>query len=325
MDDGFASIHRYSISVVTQGKHRFYTLTVPSDVLAATCFVTTRDEDPQKGFQRVLDIRRAQEIADYIDKGLGTIPNSIVLSAQQEAELRVVGRGKTVEFRNVKKAFLVLDGQHRVYGFSLAHTALRVPVVIYNGLTRRQESQLFIDINTKQRPVPNELLLDIKSLAEYETNSEELLRHVYDLFNQDQTSPLLGLMSPAKRESGKLSRVTFNAAVGPLIPIFSGREADEIYSALAAYVIAFLAGLGSSKLSGTITNPIVFRAVMLLFKDAARSVQDRYGKDYTVQNFSDVLRPLFQKSLAQRLNRPGSSVKELHKELEQRLGAGFVL
>jgi hypothetical protein len=61
--------HRYSVSLVTQGNHRFYTLTMPSDVLANTCFVTTRDEDPQKGFQRVLDAKRAQEIANYIDFG----------------------------------------------------------------------------------------------------------------------------------------------------------------------------------------------------------------------------------------------------------------
>ena len=95
---------RYSVSLVTQGNHRFYTLTMPSEVLANTCFVTTRDEDPKKGFQRVLDVHRAQEIADYIDMGFGTIPTSIVLSAQQAAELKVVGRGKTLEFRDARNS-----------------------------------------------------------------------------------------------------------------------------------------------------------------------------------------------------------------------------
>src|SRR5713226_8065804 len=113
---------RYSVSLVTQGNHRFYTLTMPSDVLARTCFVTTRDKDPKKGFQRVLDRDRAQQIAEYIDNGFGTIPSSIVLSAQPEAGLKVIGRGKTIEFLDTQKAFLILDGQHRVYGFSLAKT-----------------------------------------------------------------------------------------------------------------------------------------------------------------------------------------------------------
>jgi DGQHR domain-containing protein len=140
---------RYSVSLVTQGRHRFYTLTMPSDVLAKTCFVSTRYDDPDIGFQRILDKKRAAEIAAYIDNGLGTIPTSIVLSAQPDAELRVIGKGKTLEFQNTRKAFLILDGQHRVYGFSLAKTGLRVPVVVYNGLSRKDESRLFIDIRAQ--------------------------------------------------------------------------------------------------------------------------------------------------------------------------------
>ena len=82
---------RYSVSLVRQGKRSFHTLTMPSDVLARTCVVTTRREDPKQGFQRELDEKRAQEIAVYIDKDLGTIPNSIVLSAQSAAELKIIG------------------------------------------------------------------------------------------------------------------------------------------------------------------------------------------------------------------------------------------
>jgi DGQHR domain-containing protein len=115
-----AEPQRFSVSLVTQGRHRFYTLTLPSDVLANTCYVTSRDEDPRAGFQRVLDKKRAQHIADYIDVWLGTIPTSIILSAQKAAELKVIGKGKTLQFQDHPKAFLVLDGQHRVYGFSLA-------------------------------------------------------------------------------------------------------------------------------------------------------------------------------------------------------------
>jgi DGQHR domain-containing protein len=233
---------RYSVSLVTQENHRFYTLTMPSEVLANTCFVTTRDEDPEKGFQRVLDVNRAQQIADYIDVGFGTIPTSIVLSAQQAAELRVIGRGKTLEFRDTPKAFLILDGQHRVYGFSLAKTSLRVPVVIYNNLSPKDESRLFIDINTKQRPVPNELLLDIKKLAEYETKVEHLLGEVFDLFNSDPESPLLGLLSAHERTNNKISRVTFNAGLKQLLSIFGGTDVHGIYDALSSYITAFIAG-----------------------------------------------------------------------------------
>lgn len=320
-----ASVLRFSVSFVTQGRHRFYTLTVPSDVLARTCVVSSREEDPIRGFQRLLDKDRAKQIADYIDTGLGTIPNSIVLSAQPEADLQIIGKGKTLQFRDTPKAFLVLDGQHRVYGFSLAHTSLRVPVVVYNGLNRKDESRLFIDINTKQRPVPNELLLDIKNLAEYETDTEAFLRSVYDLFNTDPASPLLGLLSPAEKASGKLSRVTFNAAVKPLVEVFADNEAEDIYSALACYLRAFLISLEDIKASGVITNPIVFRAIMLLFTDVAQRVQLRYGKSYTVDNFSEVLGPVVAQLKATRFKTPGSSAKALYTDLVKVLRSGFTL
>jgi DGQHR domain-containing protein len=297
---------------------------MPSDVLAQTCFVTTRNEDPKAGFQRVLDKGRAEQIADYIDNGFGTIPNSIVLSAQPDAHLSVL-QGKTIEFVKSPKAFLVLDGQHRVYGFSLAKTALRVPVVIYNGLSRKDETRLFIDINTKQRPVPNELLLDIKRLADYESDQEKLLGAVYDLFAKKTTSPLMGLMSPATRTSGKVSRVTFNAAVKPLMPVFSDFDANQIYEALRDYIRAFLTGAKVRKIDLDITNPTIFKGILLLFPDVARRVKERYGAQYSEANFTDVMAPMFASMKAVHLKNPGGSHKALRDVLLKALESGFKL
>jgi DGQHR domain-containing protein len=316
---------RYSVSLVTQGSHRFYTLTMPSDVLARTCFVTTREEDPKKGFQRVLDRDRADQISKYIDSGFGTIPSSIVLSAQPDADLQIVGGGKTLQFRDTQKAFLVLDGQHRIYGFSLARTALRVPVVIYNGLTRQDESRLFIDINTKQRPVPNELLLDIKKLADYENDTEQLLGELFDLFVERTDSPLLGLMSPSARSGGKLSRVTFNAGVKPLIGAFKENESRTVFDALRAYLSAFTTAAGASEMAPNITNPTIFRGVMLLFPDVAQRVKDRFGSAYTEVNFFEVLEPMFTRLKASAFKNPGNSIKEMHSTLVKALKEDFTL
>lgn len=321
---------RYSVSLVTQGKHKFYTLTMPSNVLAETCFVTRRFEDPNEGFQRRLDEKRAHQIAKYIDTGLGTIPNSIVLSAQPEANLKIVGRGKTLEFQKTQKAFLILDGQHRVYGFSLAKTALRVPVVIYNGLSRRDESRLFIDINTNQRPVPNELLLDIKSLAEYESDVEKPLREIFDLFNNDTASPLLGMLSPAQKSKAKISRPTFNAAFKPLVSIFSDYGGEKIYKIVSAYFQVFIDIVENINDRDAITNPIVFRGIMLLFKDVAQRVQDKHGKSYesySVENFQEMLEPVSKKikSKPALLKKPGNSQKFLYEELLKALKSNFKL
>src|SRR5579871_4361386 len=202
----------YTASLVRQGKYRFYTLTMPADILAETCAVDRRVEKPLLGFQRRLDHRRAREIAHYIDEGLGMIPGSIILSSQPDANFKYNTAKRTISFKKIPRAFLILDGQHRVYGFHQAkNKRLRVPVVIYDRLTTAEEVSLFMDINTKQRPVPNELLLDIKKMAQAESNEEATLRTVYDLFNKETESPLFGLMTPSEKGEGKLSRVSFNA------------------------------------------------------------------------------------------------------------------
>lgn len=316
---------RYSVSLVKQGRHQFYTLTMPSEVLAATCVVSTRKEDPEEGFQRELDEKRAYDIARYIDEELGTIPSSIVLSAQEAADLKIVGRGKTLEFKKVPGAFLILDGQHRVWGFSKAKTSLRVPVVIYNGLTRRDETRLFIDINTKQKPVPSQLLLDIKRLADVETEAEEILRDVYDLFLESTSSSMAGHLSPSEASRTKITRVTFNHAVKPLLPLFTSRSSDEIYEILNAYLLSINSEIAKKSDIKLTAKPVVFRAFLGIFRTVAQRHVDKFGNDYRAENFQEIVAPIFSNMPILKLEKPGSSWTTLRDYLDKRLVAKLTL
>jgi len=298
---------------------------MPSDVLAETCVVTTRKEDPIIGFQRDLDEKRASEIAHYIDNDVGTIPSSIVLSAQEKAELKIVGRGKTLEFTNTPGAFLIIDGQHRVFGFSKAQTSLRVPVVIYNGLSRKEETRLFIDINTKQRPVPPQLLLDIKQLAQIESESEEMLRDIFDCFDQEVDSALAGHMSPAEASRSKITRVTFNNAVKPLLSVFPGRSPEEIYDILNAYISALSTELTKKTSEPLLAKPVVFRGFMAIFKSVAQRVVDKNGSNYSAANFQAVVAPIFANLPLRKLEKPGTSWTALRDYLENRLKSKLTL
>lgn len=298
----------YTASLITQGRHRFYTLTIPSDVLARTCFVIDRDEDPVEGFQRLLNKDRAQEIADYIDAGFGTIPTSVVLSAQKISDFEYTRSKRTVRFRDNKKSFLVLDGQHRIYGFHLAKSELRVPVVIYSELTRIDESRLFIDINTKQRAVPNELLLDIRKLADYRNDVETRLGDIFDLFATEPTSPLLGSMSASRRKKNHISRVTFNAAAKPVLSLFGDADSGDIYKVLSAYLTAFLSKARDRNLEIDISAPVVFRAIISIFPDITQRVRDKYGVDYTADNFSIIIDDIFRRVKHSSVKNPGNSV-----------------
>lgn len=315
-----------SVSLVHQGNYRFYSFTMPSDVLSDTCYVINREEDPIEGFQRELDQKRAAEIANYIDSGLGTIPSSIVLSAQEDSEFHYNSRNKSISFLNIKKAFLIIDGQHRVYGFKLAKTALRIPVVVYENLSKRDESRLFIDINSKQRGVPTELLLDIKRMAEYENDTEQYLRDLFDTFSQENDSALYNRLSASRKEKGKITRSVFNTALKPLVKVFGSKDVYEIYEIFNSYLIAFNEGvLVPHKLEEQAFNTTVFKAIAGFFPIITARVQDRFGSIYSVDNYYDFTNIIGQKIKPAKLSSHTNAYKPIVDHLEESLKQEFTL
>jgi hypothetical protein len=49
---GDKNIVNVTFSLITQNQYRFYSLTLLSEVLGQTCFVTARYDNPEEGFQR---------------------------------------------------------------------------------------------------------------------------------------------------------------------------------------------------------------------------------------------------------------------------------
>lgn len=280
----------YPALLLRQNRHRFYFATIPVDDLFPICFVARRDENPQAGFQRALNEARADDIAKYLASGAGSIPTNIVLSAQGEADLQYSRRTKTISYERVRKAFLVLDGQHRLWGYSKCKIRHRVPVAIYQNLTRAEETRLFIDINTNQRGVPAALLLDIKKLAHLESEREGTLRDLFDRLNKDAHSPLAGKLSASKSLSGKISRVTFNRAVGAAITtgILSEMEADERYRLVLNYLTAFEAELDDKKY---LVRSAYFEAMVELLDEVVRATVNKAG-NAKKESLQDTIRPL---------------------------------
>ncbi|CAH3752938.1 MULTISPECIES: DGQHR domain-containing protein [Enterobacteriaceae] len=325
MSDNDYDVNSYTFSLITQGRHKFYSLTLYSDVLAETCFVTTRYEDPLEGFQRRLDQRRAQEIADYIDSGFGTIPNAVVLSAQPEAELTVKKGGRALTIKMHPKAFLVLDGQHRVWGYKLAKSKLRIPVVIYTGLTKAEETRLFIDINTKQRPVPSELLLDIKQLAELEGDTESLLRDLFNQFQKDKFSVLNGLLSPNEKLKGKISRTTFNTSFSNIIGVLGNKDTTELYSIFNSYLGAVMDIFEKSGVKDEITTPNIFKAIISFFPEVASRVKYKFNAEYSIDNFSEIIQPVMPALNKGIISKSKRSYKVLLDTLNNSLTKNFQL
>jgi len=274
----------YPALLLSQNKRRFYFSTIPVADLFPNCFVARREEDPQQGFQRALSEARADDIGRYLAAGDGSIPTNVVLSAQGEANLRYNPRSKTISFSRVPRAFLVLDGQHRLWGYAKCPTKHRVPVAIYEGLSRAEEAKLFIDINTNQRGVPAALLLDIKQLAEIESEKESLLRKFFDRLQNDPNSALNGKLSPAKSKPNRISRVAFNRSMNVALnsEVVRSLATEDIYRLIRNYINSFDAELPEKT---TLTKASYFEAIFEMFDEVVRA---------TMTSHSNVKQPSLQ-------------------------------
>jgi DGQHR domain-containing protein len=286
----------YRALMLSQNGRRFYFATIPVDELFAYCYVARRDEDPIHGFQRALNESRAQDIARYLADGDGSIPSNIVLSAQNVASLKYQPKAGSISFTQAPYAFLVLDGQHRLWGYEKCKIRHRVPVAIYSGLSRATESKLFIDINTNQRGVPAALLLDIKQLAALESNKERILRELFDKLQKDSSSPLAGKLSASKSVTGRISRVTFNRAVGGALAsgVLLDAEPDYRFRVIVNYLNAFDAELLDKKL---LVRSAYFEAIFDVLDEVVRNSLTVH-KNAKRESIQKIVRPLAQLSFS---------------------------
>lgn len=291
----------YPCLVLTQNEHRFYLTSVPVSDLFPYCFVSNRKEDNISGFQRELSQNRSNDIAAYLNQGTGSIPTNIVLSAQEESQIKYNRTNKTISFERTPRAFLVLDGQHRLWGYQICFERfgkdLRVPVSVYENLNRAVETRLFIDINTKQVGVPAALLLDIKQLAQIEGERDGILRDLFDGIRKNPKLKFSALLSPAKSVKGKVSRVTFNRAVGQALDssVLQGLDNKKRIALLSNYLEAFERALDDQNL---LTRSAFLEAIFDVFEQAVRQALLTF-KNAKPESIERVIRPVAKYSYAE--------------------------
>lgn len=263
----------YPCQMLTQNSHRFYLTSIPVSDIFPLCFVSNRHEDNLQGFQRQLSKPRAEDISNYLNQGTGSIPTTIVLSAQDEAKIHYNSRSKTLSFSREPHAFLVLDGQHRLWGYQICLEKFgkdhRVPLSIYEKLSRPEETRLFIDINTKQIGVPAALLLDIKHLAQIESERDKILRELFDGIRRTPGLKFSTMLSASRSIAGKVSRVTFNRSVGQALDssILQDLDKNKRLQLLINYIKAFENVLDDHKL---LARSAFLEAIFDVFDQAIR-------------------------------------------------------
>lgn len=312
---------RFSTLECKQNEKTFYVTILPNNVLKSVCFVSRRDEDPEKGFQRTLNETRAKDIARYLDELKGTIPSALIVSAQDNARFAFDPKKKEISFFTNPSSFMVLDGQHRLFGLIKSTKRHLIPVIIFNKLNTAEEVNLFIDINTTQKGVPTTLLLDIKNLSGRETKKEDKQRRLFDKLNQD--SVLAGLMSPSKSRVGRITRVSFNQATNDLFDngFFQDKDIETIFKGVKNYLAAAENVFKKSKSEkAKLTNSTLFKALFSIFHEAIDKTLKDYG-DLKVNSLINTLDPISKLSFDSYTGTSNATltkvVSDMRKELNE--------
>ncbi len=138
-------------------------------------------QDNQKYYQRLLQKGRVKKIGEYLKSKNQSFPNNILVSYRGKEALEfipetnvdsseeVIGnKPGTLKFISCPGTFHVIDGQHRLFGYtglekdSPLRENHRLIVTAYEDLTVDQEAQLFLDVNTEAKSVSASLIMEIE-------------------------------------------------------------------------------------------------------------------------------------------------------------------
>ena len=216
-------------SFAQQRGWRIFSFVIDSATFDRIAFVSRRDDDKDAGYQRNLSKQRASDIARYIDKENGCIPNSILVNLEDGANYDE--KTQTLRIPDQPKAGWVIDGQHRMFGLRQARTTYDLVVTAFLGIDVAEQAKQFKIINSKQKGVPTSLLYDLLDLTKDGTFVQQRGHELATKLNEDPESPWYGQVDLTGSGDGLITQTRVVTAVENLIsdrgPLFQYSEEEQ--------------------------------------------------------------------------------------------------
>lgn len=193
----------------TLGKHKFYSfLTTPRHLLkiAFVNHLALNHPDGRPAYQRMIAPGRIKEIGEFIKRG-GFFPTNLLINFIEPCRFDLLPNKDNADpdikfgwlyLPNKYKSAWVIDGQHRLYGYSHLDEKLwdqSIAVIAFEGMDTKDEADLFVTINHKQKSVPRSIIVSLQ--ADLKWGSEDpkerlsaLCSRLVKTLNSDPTSPL---------------------------------------------------------------------------------------------------------------------------------------
>ncbi|WP_374971031.1 DGQHR domain-containing protein [Terrabacter sp. BE26] len=235
----------------SMGGHKYYSFSIEPDRLLKLAYILHRSKANSglmPTYQRLIKKTRLKNVAQFVESG-GYFPNSLILSLDGGARglqfdpfSKQSGqtRAGILHLPQTFRAAYVIDGQHRLYGYSASSRAATdlIPVVAFASLARSDQMRLFMQINENQQAVPKNLRNTLNADLLYASDdlreqAKALKLVVAQRLGEDKASPLYGRIQVGEDSKTPLRCLTIDAVARGLdragfIGTFTKTEVKEI-------------------------------------------------------------------------------------------------
>ena len=193
----------------TLGKHKFYSfLTTPRHLLkiAFVNHLALNHPDGRPAYQRMVTPSRIKEIGAFIKRG-GFFPTNLLINFTTKCRFDLLPNKENSDpntkfgwlyLPNKYKSAWVIDGQHRLYGYSHIdekHWDQSIAVIAFEEMDTKDEADLFVTINHKQKSVPKSVIVSLQADLKWGSDDPKerlsaLCSRLTKTLNSDPTSPL---------------------------------------------------------------------------------------------------------------------------------------
>ena len=269
------------------GGHTYYSFSIEPEKLLQISYVLHRSKSIEllPSYQRMIKKPRLKRIQKFVNEG-GYFPNSIVINIDpSNKELKFdpsshrgdgVSVAGTLHLPNVYRSAYIIDGQHRLYGYSGSCFSENnsIPVVAFVGLDRSEQLRLFMEINENQKSVPRNLRITLD--ADLMWDSEDLVvrtdglqKQIAQDFGEHDSSPLKGRVKVGEDKTTDVRVITLQAILTGLrrTDFFGKFKKNRIEKQGAFYT-------GSSEETIKIIRPFLFQA----FEHLKRKLPEEWNK-----------------------------------------------
>lgn len=138
--------------------------------------------DGRPAYQRMVKNSRLKNIGEFISNG-GFFPTNLLINFTDQCRFDFLSNKESDEasvkfgmltLPNRYKSAWIIDGQHRLYGYSFLDNSYwdqNLFVLAFERLDNRKEAELFITINHEQKSVPKSILISLQADLKWDSEN----------------------------------------------------------------------------------------------------------------------------------------------------------